>query len=69
MNEPTNLQHASPASESGQVSSMLDLYVSCDVCQHEIPLSAAISPESSDYVVYFCGLECYEKWRNQTARL
>jgi hypothetical protein len=40
-------------------------HVSCSVCHHEIPLSAAVWREGSDYVAYFCGLECYERWRNQ----
>lgn len=37
--------------------------VSCDICCKEVPKSVAKTPESTDYVVYFCGLECYEKWR------
>jgi Domain of unknown function (DUF3330) len=41
--------------------------ISCPICQHEIPLSEAVVPEASDYVVYFCGLECYERWRTQRA--
>lgn len=39
--------------------------VSCQACRHEIPLSEAVVPEALDYVVYFCGLECYERWRTQ----
>jgi hypothetical protein len=42
-------------------------HIPCAVCQHEIPLSAAAWRESSDYVAHFCGLECYERWRNQSA--
>ena len=40
--------------------------VPCSVCQHEIPLSAAISREASDYVEYYCGLECFEQWRKRS---
>ena len=40
--------------------------VSCDICCLEVPISAAKTPESVDYVVYFCGLDCYEKWRQQS---
>ena len=36
--------------------------VPCQVCQHDIPLSEAVVSEATDYVVYFCGLECYERW-------
>ncbi len=39
--------------------------VSCDVCLKEVPKSEAQSPEGSDYVLYFCGLDCYERWRQQ----
>jgi hypothetical protein len=35
----------------------------CAVCEHEVPLSEAVVPEASDYMVHFCGLECYERWR------
>jgi hypothetical protein len=43
--------------------------ISCAVCHHEIPLSAAVSREASDYVEYYCGLDCYERWRNQSGAL
>lgn len=39
--------------------------VSCEVCLKELPRSDAITPEAMDYVAYFCGLECHEKWVNQ----
>jgi Domain of unknown function (DUF3330) len=39
--------------------------IACTVCQHEIPASEALVAEATDYVVYFCGLDCYERWRNQ----
>ena len=37
--------------------------VECQICLAEIPASSAKSEESADYVAHFCGLECYEKWR------
>ena len=37
--------------------------VPCKVCLTEIPVSEAKVEEASDYVAYFCGLECYDKWR------
>ena len=36
--------------------------VPCEVCQKEIPKSAALSAEDQDYVLYFCGPDCYEEW-------
>jgi hypothetical protein len=39
--------------------------VPCNICQHEVPASEALVAEATDYVVYFCGLDCYERWRNQ----
>ena len=40
-----------------------DNYVSCTVCLKEVPSSAARHDEASDYVYYFCGSDCYAKWR------
>ena len=39
--------------------------VPCSVCRKEIPLSAALTPQGSDYVGYFCGIECYEQFAAQ----
>ncbi len=39
--------------------------VPCDVCRKEIPLSVAKTFEAEDYVAHFCGLDCYEKWKNR----
>lgn len=39
--------------------------VACEVCQKEVPISEAIIPEATDYVVHFCGLDCYQKWKAQ----
>jgi hypothetical protein len=27
-----------------------------------------VVPEASDYVAYFCGLECYQAWQAQRER-
>lgn len=37
--------------------------ISCTVCQQEVPASEAVVFEAVDYVVHFCGLDCYERWR------
>lgn len=37
--------------------------VACEVCLKEVPKSEATVPEAADYVAYFCGLDCYEKWQ------
>lgn len=42
--------------------------VACDVCMKEVPLSEATVPEALDYVAHFCGLECYEKWKQQGSK-
>jgi hypothetical protein len=38
--------------------------VPCSVCQHDVPLSEAVVAEATDYLMYFCGLDCYARWRN-----
>ena len=39
--------------------------VSCEVCLKSVPLSEADIVEANDYVAYFCGLDCYDIWRNK----
>ena len=39
--------------------------VACKSCLKEFPKTDAQITEVDDYVLYFCGLECYEKWRNK----
>ncbi|WP_394807473.1 DUF3330 domain-containing protein [Nitrosomonas sp.] len=39
--------------------------VSCEVCFKEIPISQAKSVKSTDYIMYYCGLDCYDKWSKQ----
>ncbi len=42
--------------------------LSCEICLKEIPVSEAKSEEATDYVVYFCGLDCYQQWLTQTGK-
>ena len=42
--------------------------VACEVCLKEVPKSAVIASEAMDYVAYFCGLNCYEKWKSQNVK-
>ncbi len=39
--------------------------IACKICFKEIPLSEAVNEEVTDYVLHFCGLECYARWRKQ----
>ncbi len=39
--------------------------IKCDTCLKEIPTSSAKVVEAADYVHHFCGLECFEKWKQQ----
>jgi hypothetical protein len=39
------------------------------VCQNEIPISEAVIPEATDYVLSFCGLDFYERWRKSSNTL
>ena len=41
--------------------------VSCEICLKEVPHSEMQTAEIDDYVMNFCGLECYELWRNKEA--
>ncbi len=41
-------------------------HVACSKCMKEIPMSEAVVPEVTDSLMSFCGLACYNKWKNQT---
>jgi len=41
------------------------VYVSCEVCLAEIPESASMTSEAEDYTQHFCGIECYNQWRDK----
>ena len=37
----------------------------CAVCGADIVPGQAKSVETQDYMLYFCGLDCYQKWRKE----
>ncbi|ADE16090.1 conserved hypothetical protein [Nitrosococcus halophilus Nc 4] len=37
--------------------------LNCEICFKEIPESEAKSHEADEYILWFCGLECYDEWR------
>jgi len=39
--------------------------VACEICLKEVPISEAVVPEATDYMAHFCGLDCYQKWKDQ----
>lgn len=39
--------------------------VACSVCLTEIPESVAMSSEADEYTQHFCGITCYNKWRDE----
>jgi hypothetical protein len=65
VNNGSDLPHLRVSLDVRDDSNDPDPIVSCSVCQHEIPLSAAASREATDYVEYFCGVECYHQWRKR----
>jgi hypothetical protein len=69
MGNISSRQHPGLPSKSGQESREPGPYLACSACHQEIPASAAIWRESSDYVAYFCGLDCFDKWRNQRGQM
>ena len=40
--------------------------VPCEICLKEIPQSEAEIAEANDYFLYFCGLDCCGKWREES---
>ena len=39
--------------------------VACNICLTEIPESVAVSSEADEYAQHFCGIECYDIWRDK----
>ncbi|MEE9342930.1 MAG: DUF3330 domain-containing protein [Gammaproteobacteria bacterium] len=39
-----------------------DELIACDICLKEVPVADAKNEEVSDYIIHFCGLECYALW-------
>lgn len=35
----------------------------CRLCGQVVPFDEAAVPETMDYLMFFCGLTCYEQWR------
>lgn len=42
--------------------------VKCDHCAKEVPASGAKSRTVDEYVLWFCGVECYEQWREDSKK-
>jgi len=42
--------------------------VKCNICLAEIPESVAMSSEADEYTQYFCGIECYNRWRDENVK-
>ncbi len=43
--------------------------VACAVCLKEVPGDAGLSADVQDYVLYFCGLDCFSAWKQAAAPL
>ncbi len=41
--------------------------IPCQVCLSEVAKDEASVAEARDYIVFFCGLDCYERWRRGEA--
>jgi len=39
--------------------------VFCESCLKLVPRSEALSAAARDYVAYFCGRDCYDRWQRQ----
>ena len=39
--------------------------LACEICLKEIPVSEAASEEASDYVLFYFGAQCHDRWLHQ----
>jgi hypothetical protein len=46
----------------GTSSETAEIKIVCRICEREVPVSEAVVPEATDYMVHFCGLDCYARW-------
>jgi hypothetical protein len=63
MKNYSDRQHNDSTREFRQDLRETAFHLECSVCHRDIPLSTSLWRESSDYVAHFCGLDCYDKWR------
>jgi hypothetical protein len=35
----------------------------CTMCAHAVPLDEVVVPEAMNYLVHFCGLDCFARWK------
>ncbi|MFZ0254679.1 MAG: DUF3330 domain-containing protein [Gammaproteobacteria bacterium] len=42
--------------------------IQCEVCRKEVPKSLARSAETQEYVLFFCGLECFAAWKDSAKK-
>ena len=54
---------------SAPVTATESVLVACEVCLKEIPRAESTIEEVDDYVMYFCGLGCYQLWRGVNAEI
>jgi hypothetical protein len=50
---------------TGSVNSVGPEAVNCEACLKEVHHSQYETEEVNDYVMYFCGIECYRRWREE----
>lgn len=43
----------------------LPVLVDCEICRQEIRAYNALTEEGEDYLLWFCGTECYAEWRRE----
>jgi len=40
--------------------------ISCEICLKEVSAIESKLSEVDDYVLHFCGIECYDQWHNSS---
>lgn len=40
-------------------------HVSCEACMRQLTPGDAYRSESEDYALWFCGLSCFETWKDE----
>jgi hypothetical protein len=41
--------------------------VTCEICHRQLPAEEALRREVDDYVLWFCGQDCFTRWRSDSS--
>jgi len=59
------LDEDSPPVQDGQLTVDIATHMSCEECCAMVPGDEAVMEEATDYVLHYCGIDCYDTWHRR----